>query len=182
MAVNKKIKKIWGWLLPATRCWKGEWHAERILKFYQQTRDTRHFEKTHIISAYRARSKIGARGLSEISRIYGTVLLVHVFSLVRTLGPVGWYGLYGCLAQLVRLVGAVGTVGWYAWYGGYGWLVQLARHVWYARRVWYCTVGTVGTVHLVRLVCLGRCGWCGMFVKLGKLGTVPLVGSVQWGR
>ena len=82
----------------------------------------------------------------------------YMCSLVRTLGPVGWYGLYGCLVQLVRLVGAVGTVGWYAWYGGYGWLVQLARHVWYPRRVWYCTAGTVGTVHLVRLVCLGRCG------------------------
>ena len=41
-----------------------------------------------------ARFKIGARGLSEISRIYGTVRLGNVFSLVRTVGTVGtvcWY-------------------------------------------------------------------------------------------
>ena len=36
-----------------------------------------------------ARFKIGARGLSEISRIYGTVRLGNVFSLVRTVGTVG---------------------------------------------------------------------------------------------
>ena len=49
-----------------------------------------------------ARFKIGASGLSEISRIYGTVRLGNVFSLVCTVGTVGWYGWYG------------GSVCWYA--------------------------------------------------------------------
>ena len=42
-----------------------------------------------------ARSKIG-RGLSEISRTYGTVRLVHVFSLVR-------YGWYMCFPNFLWL-------------------------------------------------------------------------------
>ena len=57
-----------------------------------------------------ARFKIGARGLSEISRIYGTVRLGNVFSLVRTVGMVGWYGWYGWLVRLVRLVRSVRLV------------------------------------------------------------------------
>ena len=63
-----------------------------------------------LCTVYLARSKIGARGLSEISRIYGTVRLGNVFSLVRTVGMVGWYGWYGWLVRLVRLVPFVGTL------------------------------------------------------------------------
>ena len=48
-----------------------------------------------------ARFKIGARGLSEISRIYGTVRLGNVFSLVRTVVRLVWW---------VRLVPFVGTL------------------------------------------------------------------------
>ena len=64
-----------------------------------------------LCTVYLARSKIGARGLSEISRIYGTVRLGNVFSLVRTVGMVGWYGWYGWLVRLVRLVRLVPFVG-----------------------------------------------------------------------
>ena len=47
------------------------------------------FKGNNIYIYILARFKIGARGLSEISRIYGTVRLGNVFSLVRTVGTVG---------------------------------------------------------------------------------------------
>ena len=52
-----------------------------------------------------ARFKIGARSLSKMSSIYGTVRLVHVLSLVRTVGTAR-------LVHFVRLV----RYGWYGWY------------------------------------------------------------------
>ena len=71
-------------------------------------------ENTH--TSCLARFKIGARSLSKMSNIYGTVRLVRMVSLVRTVGTV----------RLVRLV-------------------RLVRYAWYGWCAWYGTVGTVGT-------------------------------------